>query len=113
MDTDLEDTAVIHNEKAHRFEATVDGLRAFLTYRPFSGKIIFDHTEVPPPLERKGLAAKLTRTALDFARANHLQVVPLCSYVARYIRHHPETQELVSAEHLQRILSRSRNVASS
>jgi hypothetical protein len=107
MDHELDYVAVINNEEAHRFEANVNGLRALLTYRQFPDGIIFDHTEVPPPLERKGLATKLTRAALDFARANHLRVVPICPFVASYIRRHTEVQDLVSAHDLQRILSRS------
>ncbi|HET8923306.1 MAG TPA: GNAT family N-acetyltransferase [Candidatus Acidoferrum sp.] len=107
MEQNLDDVAVVNNEEARRFEANVNGLRAMLTYRQFPDRIIFDHTEVPPPLERKGLAANLTRAALDFARAHHLRVVPECSYVASYIRRHPEVQDLVSPHDLQRILSRS------
>lgn len=113
MDQNLDDIAVINNEAAHRFEATVNGLRALLTYRRFPDQIIFDHTEVPPPLEGKGLAAKVTRAALDFARSNNLRVVPLCPYAASYIRRHPEVQDLVSAADLQRILSRSNKATGS
>jgi hypothetical protein len=58
-------------------------------------------------LEGKGLAAKLTRTALDFARAHRLRVVPLCPYVSAYIRRHSEVQDLVSPDDLQLIVSRS------
>ncbi|HEX4546416.1 MAG TPA: GNAT family N-acetyltransferase [Candidatus Acidoferrum sp.] len=113
MDLNLDDIAVINNEEAHRFEATVNGLRALLTYRRFPGKIIFDHTVVPPPLEGQRLAAKITRTALEFARANHLRVVPLCPYAVSYIRRHSEVQDLVSAGDLQRIRSRSNKAAGS
>jgi predicted GNAT family acetyltransferase len=105
--------AVIHNEEAQRFEATVNGLRALATYRRFPDKIILEHTKVPPPLEGNGLAAKLIRTALDFARANRLRVVPLCPYVAAYIRRHPEVRDLVSADDLQRILPPSDKAAGS
>ena len=113
MDLKLDDVAVIHNQEAQRFEATVNGLRALITYRRFPDKIILDHTEVPAPIERKGVAAKLTRVALDFARANHLRVLPLCPYVADYIRRHSEVQDLVSADDLQRILSSSDKAAGS
>lgn len=106
MDLNLDDVVVTHNEKAHRFEATVDGLRALLDYRRFPNRIVFPHTEVPAPLEGQGLAAKLTRTALDFARTNHLRVVPLCPYVSDFIRKHPEYQYLVSAGDLQKLLGR-------
>lgn len=107
MAVNLNDVAVVHNEEAHRFEMEIDGLRALLTYRRLPDRIIVNHTEVPALLEGKGLAAKLARTALDFARANHLQVVPVCPYVASFLRKHQEYQDLVSNDDLQRILSRS------
>ena len=106
MELDLDAIAVTHNEAAHRFEATVDGLRALLTYRRFPDCIFFQHTEVPAPFEGHGIAAKLTRTALDFARANHLRVVPLCPYVSSFFRRHREYHDLLSADDLQQILSR-------
>jgi len=107
VDLNLDSITVTNNEEAQRFEAQVDGLRALLTYRGFPDRIVFNHIEVPPPIESKGLAAKLTRTALDFARANHFRVVPLCPYVAAFIRRHAEYQDLVSADDLKKLLSRS------
>jgi uncharacterized protein len=105
VEVNLNDVAVVHNEKAHQFEIEKDGLRAVLTYRQFPDRIHLIHTEVPAPLEGKGLATKLARAALDFARANHLRVVPVCSFVASFLRKHAEYQDLVSAEDLERILS--------
>jgi uncharacterized protein len=108
----LNDVVVVHNEVAHRFEINIDGLHAVLTYRRFPDRIHFMHTEVPTPFEGKALAAKLARTALDFARPNHRRVVPACPYVASFLRKHLEYQDLVSADDLQRILSRSTSAAS-
>jgi len=105
VELNLDDVAVTHNEQARRFEAAVDGLHSLLTYRRFPDRIVLQHTEVPTALEGKGLAAKLTRTALDFARANHLRVVPLCPYGSSFLRGHGEYQDLISAEDLQKILS--------
>jgi hypothetical protein len=106
MEVNLDDIIVTNNEEAQSFEATVEGLRSKLTYRRFPDRIVFNHTEVPPPLEGKGIAARLTSVALDFARANHLRVVPLCPYVSSFIQKHREYQDLVSAEDLQKLLSR-------
>lgn len=105
MELNLDAIAVTHNEAAQRFEATVDGLRSLLTYRLFPDRIVLQHTEVPPPFEGHGIAAKLTRTALDFARANHLKVVPLCPYVSSFLRRNPEYHDLLSSDDLQKILS--------
>jgi hypothetical protein len=106
MEVNLDDIIVAHNEEAQRFEATVDGLRSILTYRRFPDRIVFNHTEVPPPLEGQGIAGKLTGVALDFARANHLRVIPVCPYVSSFIQKHREYQDLVSAEDLQKLLLR-------
>ena len=105
MGVNLNDATVTNNEAAERFEMLVDGLRALLTYRRFPGRIVFLHAEVPQPLEGQGLAAKLTRFALDFARGNHLRVVSRCPYVSSFIRKHAEYQDLVSAEDLQKLPS--------
>ncbi|HEY6946683.1 MAG TPA: GNAT family N-acetyltransferase [Candidatus Acidoferrum sp.] len=105
MELNLDDVAIIHNEAVHRFEANVDGLRSLITYRRLPDRLVLQHTEVSEPLRGKGLAAKLTRTALDFARANHLRVVPLCPYVSSFLRRHREYQDLLSADDLQKLLS--------
>ena len=58
-------------------------------------RVVFDHTLVPPQLQGRGIAAALISTALDWAADEGLQVVPACSYVAIYMRRHPETQLLL------------------
>jgi predicted GNAT family acetyltransferase len=107
VDLNLEAVVIANNEEAKRFEAQVDGLLSALTYRRFPDRIFLIHTEVPSPLEGKGLAARLARTALNFARANHLRVVSLCPYVSAFIRKHSEYQDLISVDDLQELLSRS------
>ena len=105
MTADLNNVTVSHNEDAQLFELHIDGLRALLTYRLFQDRIVLTHTEVPEPLEGHGLAARLARSALDFARSNHLRVVSLCPYVSNFIRKHAEYQDLVFPEDLQKLLS--------
>lgn len=99
----LNNATVTNNEPAERFEMLVDGLRALLTYRRFPDRIVFLHAEVPPSLEGRGLAGQLTRFALDFARANHLRVIPRCPYVSNFIRKHAEYQDLVCSEDVQKL----------
>jgi hypothetical protein len=57
--------------------------------------IEFVHTEIEPEYEGRGLASELIRSALDTARANGLQVLPLCPFVREYIERHDEYLELV------------------
>jgi len=54
-------------------------------------------TEVPQPFEGRGLAERMTRTALDFARSENLQVEPRCSYTAYFMQKHPEYDDLLAA----------------
>jgi len=95
MDFILAHVEVKHNEKAHRFESEIHGMLAVLVYRIVLGRMLIQHTEVPPALEGRGLAAKLTRVALEYARNEKLQVVPACSYTASFMAKHPEFNDLL------------------
>jgi hypothetical protein len=96
MDIAAGDLEVIDNEAARRFEIRIGDAVAFLEYTRAGTTIAYTHTEVPTSLEGHGVAAKLAMHALDFARANGLDVVPLCSYVAEYIKRHPDYADLVA-----------------
>ena len=97
MDFKLEEVQVVNKEAVLRFEAAVGGEVAYLTYERRGERIVYDHMKVPPALEGHGLAGKLARTALDYARAQGLEVVPVCPYVASYIGKHQEYQDLLAA----------------
>jgi predicted GNAT family acetyltransferase len=105
VNADLNNLPVTHNKVGQRFELLVDGALALLTYHRFPDRIALLHTEVPQPFEGHGLAAKLSRFALDFARTNRLRVVPLCPYVSSFIRKHPEYQDLVAPDDLRKPLA--------
>lgn len=90
---------VRHNEAKSRFEIELDGDVAYAAYRLADHRIIFPHTVVPEKFEGRGLASALARAALDYARSQHLQVVPRCSFFAAFIARHPEHQDLVAGEH--------------
>jgi predicted GNAT family acetyltransferase len=78
-----------HDTTAHRFTTTVDGQRAVLDYTLAADVMTITHTEVPGPIEGRGIAAQLTRQALAAARERGWRVVPACSYAAAYIARHP------------------------
>ena len=86
---------VTNNERAGRFEVTVDGHTGFLQYRAVPGNgIELMHTEVPRELEGRGLGGSLARAALDHARAAGLEVTATCPFVRRYLERHPEYADL-------------------
>ena len=85
---------VIHNAAASRFEAAVEGRLCVADYRLRGGVMVMQHTFVPAALRGRGIAAALVRTALAHAQAQGLKVEATCSYVADYLRRHPEPQVL-------------------
>lgn len=87
---------VSHNPGASRYEAVVDGHLSVCEYELDGTRMIFTHTVVPPELRGRGIAEQLVRTALADARAAGRQVVPACSYVARFIERHREFQDLLN-----------------
>jgi predicted GNAT family acetyltransferase len=92
---DLSTLKIENNESVNRWEARVGEYIAFSNYRLNADTIHFIKTRVPPELEGQGVAGRLIRAALDDARAHHLTVVPICRFVAGYIRRHPEYHDLV------------------
>jgi uncharacterized protein len=89
--------AIENNEIARRFEINFPEGLAQLKYRyDREGRLVLVHTEVPPALNGRGIASLLARTALEFARAKHLVVVPQCPFVKTYLVRHPEYADLVS-----------------
>jgi len=79
------------NRDDERYEIWKDGeLAGFVQYRLHDGRITFTHTEIDPEHEGAGLGSQLARTALDDARLRQLAVLPVCPFIADFIRRHPD-----------------------
>ena len=85
---------ISHDENAHQFGTTVDGCACELDYRLANRVMTITHTCVPQRLEGRGIAAEMTRVALETARARRWKVVAACSYAAAYLGRHPEYSDL-------------------
>ncbi|CAM3790893.1 hypothetical protein BOTU111922_05665 [Bordetella tumulicola] len=88
--------AITHDEAQGRFQADVDGHLCVLDYQLRGNTMIIQHTGVPGAIGGRGIAAALTRHALDTARKRGWLVLPVCSYAAAYIARHPDYQDLVA-----------------
>jgi uncharacterized protein len=87
---------VVDNPDQLRYELWLGQTRAgFLAYRREPGTVVLIHTEVDPAVEGRGLGSRLVAGALADLRSRRLKVVPLCPFVADYLRRHPEQQDLV------------------
>ncbi len=89
---------VTHNEAQGRYELETDHGLAIVVYRRQGDALVFTHTEVPPADEGKGIGARIVRAALDDTRKRGLGIVPACSFVAAFVRRHPEYDDTRSQE---------------
>jgi len=88
-------TDITHNETQGRFACIVDGYHCELDYRLDGRRMIILHTGVPHQVGGRGVAAELTRVALETARSRGWHVLPLCSYAEAYMRRYPEYADLL------------------
>lgn len=94
MNIDLEQIQVTHNPAENRFETWIEGELSKLDYMEDRDSILMMHVGVHPQHRGQGVAGKLTRVALEYAKDKSLRVIPMCSYVRAYISRHPEYVEL-------------------
>jgi hypothetical protein len=91
------DVSVRHEPTADRFAVRLGDTIAYLTYEEKQGRAL-DYTQVyvPPEYRHQGIGGKITKAALEYARDNGLKVIPSCSYVDWYLKHHPEYRDLTT-----------------
>ena len=95
MQIDAETFEVTHNQDEHRFEVWIDSQLSKLDYIQDGNTIVMTHVGVYPEHRGQGLAGKLTRVGLEYAKEKSLRVIPMCSYVAAYIRRNPRYADLM------------------
>lgn len=86
---------VTDNQALSRFELPVNGGVAFINYRRAADQITLLHAEVPPELSGKGIGTELARGTLDALRVEGARVRIRCSFVAAFVAHHPEYQDIL------------------
>ncbi|WP_419213515.1 GNAT family N-acetyltransferase [Maribacter sp. X9] len=89
------DFEIVDNPEQKRYEANVAGAVARIEYIKAQDKIYLTHTEVPKELEGKGVGSELVAKVLADVDAQGLTLVPLCPFVALYLKRHPEWKRLV------------------
>jgi len=84
-----------NNRINKQYEFHIDGLIPRLEYIRTKDKIFLTHTEVPEKLEGQGIGSQLIKAVLEEIERQDLTLVPLCPFVAGYIKEHPEWRKLV------------------
>ncbi len=84
-----------------RYELHLEDGMAFLEYFLIKDeKAFLVHTEVPKELEGKGAGSKLVAFALKDLQHRQIRIIPICPFVAAYIRKHREYIPAVDPAHL-------------
>lgn len=95
----MTDITIANQPARHRYEASIGGeLAGFCEYNLLTDAIMFTHTEVLPAFEGQGVGSALARHVLDQARADGQHVIPVCQFIAGYIRKHRDYADLVRAD---------------
>lgn len=78
---------VQHQAGQQRFVVQTDTQESVLEYRLLPGNVVdFSRTFVPEGLRGRGIAEKLVRTGLAWAREQGFELQASCWYVQRFIK---------------------------
>lgn len=80
------------------FEIFVDGAKAGeMVYRWKSDFVlVIEHTEVHENFNGKGLGKRLVLAAVDFARVNNYQIIPLCPFAKATFQRNEDLQDVLA-----------------
>ena len=87
---------LIDNAENSQYEYHVGKFVPKIEYiKTVNNEIYLTHTEIPPQLEGQGIGSALVKDALTDIESQGLRLVPLCPFVAGYIKKHPEWRKIV------------------
>lgn len=75
-----------HQPENNRFICEQNGHQCVLDYRVEGNDIDFTHTYVPTELRGQGLAEKIVREGLAWAKQQNYSLNASCSYVAKFLK---------------------------
>jgi hypothetical protein len=79
------------------FAIEPDGRRVgTMTYSIAGETIIINHTEVDASLRGSGAGAALVAAAVEWARAEHKRIMPLCPYARAVFQRTPAYQDVLA-----------------
>ena len=92
----MADIQITDKPAQHRYEATIGGeIAGICEYNLLTDAVMFTHTEVMPAFEGQGVGSAIARHVLDAARSEGKHVIPVCQFIAGWIRKHREYADLV------------------
>lgn len=87
---------ISHDAATHRFILSDGEIPAgYAEYRDEDGRRVFTHTVVDSAFEGQGFGSRLARFVLDDAKAQGKRIVPVCSFIAAYVKRHHDYDDLL------------------
>ena len=87
---------VKHDQEDLRFYMVIGDEEAELTYSyTDENDMDFDHTFVPESARGQGIAHKLVRCGLDYARENNCKAIASCPAVEVFVKRNPEYNDIM------------------
>lgn len=106
----MSELTIRHDPDNDRYVAKVGHRTAGFTQYHLRGgnKYFFYHTEIDEAYEGGGIGSALARYALDDVREQDGKVIPLCPFIAGWIKRHPDYEDLIDQRIMERIEKASR-----
>ncbi len=76
---------ILHQPEQQQFIVQQNGQQAVLAYRLQANQIDFYSTFVPPEFRGQGIAEKLVRTGIAWAKEQGYQLQASCWYAAKFL----------------------------
>ncbi len=93
----MPDPQVLDMPERSRYEVRVgDETAGHLTYHDSDGARVLTHTVIGDAFGGRGLGSALVRGALDDIRGRRRTVVPVCTFVQRFLDRHADLRDLVA-----------------
>ena len=87
---------VRHEKDQQRYVLEIKGQTlGFAQYHEEGERQVFTHTEVDDSLAGPGMGSLLARQALDDARQRGKRIVPVCEFIAAYVKKHPDWNDII------------------
>ncbi|RJQ79727.1 N-acetyltransferase [Pseudonocardiaceae bacterium YIM PH 21723] len=92
----MADASVVRNDEKSRYEIWADEkLAGFADYRERADRTIFTHTEIGDEFGGRGLGKILATEAVKDADGRDRTIVPLCPFIAAFLKKNPDAARKV------------------
>jgi uncharacterized protein len=93
-----DDLQFFHDQDGQSFQLRSKGrVVSTIEYELDDGTFVLFHTETAADQQRRGRGGALVQRTLDYLRSGEHKMVPSCSFVADWVRAHPEYLDVTAA----------------